>query len=114
MKGKKKTIAKNGEPWPAVSAKLDTLIRLSALNIVKGMETQKEQIAVLSDAGFQPKEIAHILRTTSGTVRVTLTAIRKERASVKGGEEKEEKPEAILVEAPEAESKPDLETAQQS
>jgi|GEM_PF-634294 len=63
-----------------ISGKLDTLIRLSALSLVKGIKTQKDQIALLSDAGFQPKEIADILGTTSNTVSVTLSAIRKERA----------------------------------
>lgn len=108
MKEKKKIQTKAGEPWSEVSAKLDTLIRLSALNVVKGMETQKEQIAALSDAGFQPKQIADILRTTSNTVSVSLTAIRKERASAKAEEEKkEESPEASVV-TPTAESKPEV------
>jgi precorrin-6B methylase 1 len=84
---KKVTRKQSGEPWSDVSVKLDTLIRLSALNIIKDLKTQKEQIAVLSDADFKPKEIADILRTTSNTVRVTLTEIRKERASEKVGEE---------------------------
>jgi transcriptional regulator len=55
------------------------------------MEKQKEQVAVLSDAGFKPKDIADILRTTSNSVSVALTAIRKERASMKAEEEKQEK-----------------------
>jgi len=87
---KKKAQKQANEPWFDVSAKLDTLIRLSALNIVKDIKMQKDQIAVLSDAGFQPKGIADILRTTSNSVSVSLTAIRKERASAKIEEEKKE------------------------
>ncbi len=97
---KKKVAQKQSvEPWLDVTAKLDTLIRLSALNIVKGMQTQKEQIAVLSDAGFQPREIADIIRTSSNSVSVALTAIRKERASTKAEEEKEKQTE-VHIETP--------------
>ena len=102
---KKKPQTRSGEPWSEISAKLDTLIRLSALNVVKDMKTQKEQIALLSDAGFQPKEIADILRTTSNTVRVTLTEIRKERASAKTEEEKKGPPTETRVETAAAGSK---------
>lgn len=62
-----------------VSKKLDVLIRLSALGLVREMKAQKDQIALLSDAGFQPKQIADILGTTSNTVSVTLNGIKKER-----------------------------------
>jgi DNA-directed RNA polymerase specialized sigma24 family protein len=111
MSKKKKTQEKKGEPWPEVSAKLDTLIRLSALNVVKDLKTQKEQVAVLSDADFKPKEIADILRTTSNTVSVTLTEIRKERASAKAEEEKKEPPTAAPVVATVTESKPEVKTS---
>lgn len=100
MSKKKEAQKQNGEPWSGIFARLDILIRLSALNIVKGIEKQKEQVAVLSDAGFKPKEIADVLRTTSNTVSVALTAIRKERASVKAEEEKHGKPEKTSVETP--------------
>jgi len=112
---KKKTQKQGNEPWSEVSAKLDTLIRLSALNIVKDMKIQKNQIAVLSDVGFQPKDIADILRTTSGSVRVALTAIRKERASAKVEEEKEEKPTEAPAATPATEAKTEVkENAQES
>jgi hypothetical protein len=64
-----------------ISAKLDRVAKLLAISLVKDLKTQKEQTAFLSDAGFQPKDIANILSTSSGTVRVALHAIRKERAS---------------------------------
>jgi DNA-binding CsgD family transcriptional regulator len=62
-----------------ITKRLDVLIRLSALNLVREMKVQKDQIALLSDAGFQPKQIADILGTTSNTVSVALSGIRKER-----------------------------------
>jgi hypothetical protein len=84
---KKKPQPKSDEPWSEVSAKLDVLIRLSALTVVKGMKTQKEQIAVLSDAGFGPKAIASVLGASENTVNVALHGIRKERAGKEGKED---------------------------
>jgi DNA-binding transcriptional MerR regulator len=79
-----------------ISRKLDTLIRLSALGLVRDIKKQKEQVALLSNAGFPPKKIADILGTTRNTVSVALTAIRKER------EKKERKVKASPKESTEA------------
>ncbi|MCL4519310.1 MAG: hypothetical protein M1587_08950 [Thaumarchaeota archaeon] len=100
MKNSKKTQDSSEVPWSEFSAKLDTLIRLSALNVVKDLKTQKEQIATLSDAGFGPSDIADILRTTSNTVNVALSAIRKERGLGKAEEQKKETPTEESVELP--------------
>ncbi len=62
-----------------ISNKLDVLIKLSAMNLVKDTKTQKEQIILLSDVGFQPKQIANILGTTNNVVSVTLTSIKKKK-----------------------------------
>jgi DNA-directed RNA polymerase specialized sigma24 family protein len=62
-----------------IAQKFDRLIRLQALQIIEKKETQKEQIALLSDVGFQPVEIAGILGTSRNTVNVALHGIRKER-----------------------------------
>ncbi len=116
MKGKKKASSNNDDPQLSeISGKLDTLIRLSSLALVKDMRTQKEQIASLSDAGFKPKEIAAVLRTSQNTVNVTLNTIRKERAAVDAEGETEEPSAqantATLVEV----SKPEVkENAQES
>jgi DNA-binding CsgD family transcriptional regulator len=99
----KKVQAKASDPWSEVSAKLDILIRLSAINAVKDMKLQKEQIRTLSDAGFGPSEIADILDTTSNTVSVALTAIRKERTSTRVEEERKEQPINPTTETPAAE-----------
>jgi len=116
MKGKKKTSSNNNDPQLSeISVKLDTLIRLSSLGLVKDMKTQKEQIASLSDAGFKPKEIAAVLRTSQNTVNVTLNTIRKERAAVEAEGETEETPKTVPVEAPPPENKPEVkENAQES
>jgi len=70
-----------------ISRKLDTLIKLSALNLVREMKTQREQVGVLSDVGFQPKEIADILLLPRTTVNSVLYQLRKGKA-LKEGEEK--------------------------
>jgi len=58
--------------------RLDLIIKLLAMNVMKGEETQKEKIIQLSKLGLQPKEIANILNTTANTVRVALSNARKE------------------------------------
>lgn len=60
-------------------AKIDVIIKLMALGITEG-KSQTEQIMLLSSAGFKPKEIAQTLGTTSNTVRVALSNLRKERS----------------------------------
>lgn len=72
----------------AISRKLDVLIRLSAIEVIRGVKLQKDQIAILSDSGFKPKEIADILRTSSNNVSVALVQIRKERAKTEKKNEK--------------------------
>jgi DNA-binding NarL/FixJ family response regulator len=54
---------------------LKIIKRLLAHNIVSGA-TQVTQISRLSSIGFQPKEIAEILGTTSNTVNVALNRLR--------------------------------------
>jgi hypothetical protein len=60
-----------------IVARLDTLIRLVAAG-VGGDRPQVEKIAMLSGAGLQPKAIAEILGTTSNTVSVALSNLRKQ------------------------------------
>ena len=52
--------------------------RLLAILVTTGKK-QREQIALLSQAGFPPKEIAELIGTTSNTVRVALAMLRKSR-----------------------------------
>jgi len=64
------------DQFDAISGKLDLLIRLSALSSVAD-KPQYEQIKMLSNAGFQPKEIANFCGTTANTVRVALSTMRR-------------------------------------
>jgi len=58
--------------------KIDVLVRLSALNIIKDKK-YTEQVELLSSVGLQPKEIADLLGKTPNSVRVTLSRLRKNK-----------------------------------
>jgi len=60
-------------------AQLDKLIRLVSILVTKDL-LQKDQIAVLSKAGLQPKDIADLIGTTPHTVSVTLSELKKQPA----------------------------------
>jgi hypothetical protein len=48
--------------------RIDTLIRIQALQAVAHLGTKSEKIMFLSDAGLQPKEIASIVGGKPATV----------------------------------------------
>ena len=56
--------------------KLDQILRILVITVTRGLK-QREQIALLDQAGFQPKAIAELLGTSSNTVRVELVGLRK-------------------------------------
>lgn len=60
-----------------VIERLDLIIKLLAMNIMKGEATLKEKILQLGKLGLQPKEIAKILNTTPGYVSKELSVARK-------------------------------------
>ncbi len=59
-----------------IGQKLDTLIRLMVTGLISG-KRQREQIELLSLAGFEPKDIADAINTSPNTVRVYLSNLRK-------------------------------------
>jgi len=61
---------------------LQRISKLLALTITRELK-QKEKIELLYSIGFQPKEIADLIGTTSNTVSVTLVEIRKEAQTSK-------------------------------
>lgn len=61
----------------SLADKLDTLIRLQAAALVTRYQTQREKIEFLGRAGLTPKAIADILGTTSNTVSVALSKMKK-------------------------------------
>ena len=60
-----------------IISKMDLIVRLLALNIVKDLPVQKDKIITLSSFGFGPSEIAKLLGTTPNAVNVTLSEMRK-------------------------------------
>lgn len=58
--------------------KMDGLIKIVALSSMKDM-TSTAKIALLSQAGFAPKDIADILNTSQNVVNVRLSEMRKGR-----------------------------------
>jgi len=72
-----------------LSDKMDTIIRLLALNAVEGKDL-KNQVSILSSFGFQPKQIADMLGRTSNQIRVILHRVRRERSKLEAQEPPEE------------------------
>lgn len=60
-----------------ITSRMDLIVRLLALNIVKDLKVQKDKIIALSSFGFGPSEIAKLLGTTPHTVSVTLSEMKK-------------------------------------
>lgn len=70
---------KPDEPqYQRLEEKLDTLIRLIALDVISDLKSVKERALLLSRAGLSPKEIASLCETTPNTVSVALSNARKE------------------------------------
>lgn len=65
--------------------RLDAIIRLMTLDVMADKPTT-EQVSLLSSAGFQPKEIAHILGKTPGAVSQALYRQRRQGKGTAEGE----------------------------
>jgi DNA-directed RNA polymerase specialized sigma24 family protein len=66
-----------------VLQRVERIERLLSILATKDLK-QREQIVMLSRAGITPREIAHLLGTTSNTVSVTLAQARKHSGRSKG------------------------------
>ena len=66
----------NADRFDLLLNKIDILIKLTAHSVLKD-EQQRDSIVFLTKVGIQPKDIAEILNTTSNTVSVTLSRLRK-------------------------------------
>lgn len=67
--------------------RLDTLIKLQALDMVRQFESQKEKIFFLARVGMRPKEIGDLLETSANSVSVALAkakAAEKKKADKSG------------------------------
>ena len=68
----------------AILQQLRCITRILLMDATKGQK-RKEQIGFLSDAGFEPKEIAELLGISANSVSVTLAKIRKQGKATKRG-----------------------------
>ncbi len=71
------TVSIDGSQLRELTARMDAIIKILALTLPKDLN-QSNKIELLSEAGFQPKEIASILGTTANTVSVTLSKMKRE------------------------------------
>ncbi len=61
-----------------LETKLDTLIRLIALDVTGELKSVKERAILLNKAGLAPREIAILCDTTPNTVSVALSTAKKD------------------------------------
>jgi hypothetical protein len=62
-----------------ISGKLDKMLRLLAIDTVKGLDKEQDKIGLLDELGFRPSEIARLLNKSIQNVSVQLGIIRKKR-----------------------------------
>ncbi len=81
-------VAIDGRQMRELTGRLDAIVRLLAINLPTDMK-QETKARLLSDSGFQPKEIARVLGTTPNAVSVALSKMRKrdraEQTAAEGG-----------------------------
>ena len=65
--------------FAALNDKLDKMMRLLAIDAVKGLPQEKEKIKELDAAGFEPAQIDRFLGKTRGYSRVVLERMKKEK-----------------------------------
>lgn len=65
-----------------ISSKLDKILRLLTLDIVKGIEKEQDKIELLDSLGFRPVEIAKLLNKNPNVITAHLSVIRKKRETL--------------------------------
>ena len=62
-----------------ISGKLDKMLKLLAVDAVKGIEKEQDKIELLDSLGFRTTEIAKLLNKSPENVSVQLGTIRKKK-----------------------------------
>lgn len=79
-----------------ILGRMDKMLRLLALEAVKGITAEQGKIELLDSLGFRPIEIAQFLNKSPDNVNVQLNIIRKKKEkTTKKTAEKSEKEENI-------------------
>ncbi len=71
------TVSIDSSQLKELTSRMDAIIKMLALTLPEKL-TQSDKIELLSNAGFQPKDIANMLGTTANTVSVTLSKMKRE------------------------------------
>lgn len=87
-----------------ISAKMDKMLKLLALDVAKGLSADQEKIELLDSLGFRPVEIAKLLNKSDSNVNVVLTRIRKKKEKTVKTQTADEK-EANNIQAPDGKGK---------
>ena len=69
----------NNPIWESIAEKLDMLISIQALTAVAHLQSKKEKILFLSEAGLSPKSIAPIVGSSAASVSQTVYAEKQKR-----------------------------------
>lgn len=64
-----------------ISLKLEKVLKLLAIDAVKGYTKEQEKIELLDSLGFKPSEIAKFLNKSPVNVSVVLGSLRKKRGT---------------------------------
>ncbi len=75
-----------------INEKIDIIVNLLALNLVKDAKNQKDKIINLYSFGFTPSQIAKLLGTTPNTVSVAVSEIKKKGKQDQQAKEEPSKP----------------------
>lgn len=66
-----------------ISDKMDKLLRLQALELVKEIPGEQGKIELLDSLGFRPVDIAKLLNKTPENINVVLSSLRKKKGEKK-------------------------------
>lgn len=66
-----------------ISDKMDKLLRLQALEVVREIPEEQGKIELLDSLGFRPIDIAKLLNKTPENINVVLSNIRKKKGEKK-------------------------------
>jgi len=62
-----------------ISGKLDKVLKLLAIDAVRGFEKEQQKIELLDSIGFKPSEIAKMINKSPENVSVVLGSMRKKK-----------------------------------
>ncbi len=65
-----------------ISEKLDKILKLLAIDVIKEYGSEQEKIELLDSIGFKSIEIARFLNKSPANVRVQRAKIRKKKGSI--------------------------------